>query len=67
MFIPEACMKINENMKASDLSASGGLVQNPGDSLMDIVYSGDKSRNKFSSEDKDGNRVERIILIQVES
>jgi len=29
IFLPECCMKINENMKASDLSASGGLVQNP--------------------------------------
>jgi hypothetical protein len=29
--IPESCMKINEKLKASDLSASGGLVQNPGD------------------------------------
>jgi len=31
-------MKITENMKASDLSASGGLVQNPGIEFWGLLF-----------------------------
>jgi hypothetical protein len=35
-------MKINENMKASGLSASGGLVQNPGNTISSDFVLGHK-------------------------
>ena len=45
-------MKINENMKASDLPASGGLVQNPG--IIFMIKSGKRKDKQIKS---DFNRV----------
>jgi hypothetical protein len=39
-------MKINENMKATDLPASGGLVQNPG--IISLIKAGKRKDKQIN-------------------